>query len=570
MKPKLKILIVDNQKINRKILSRLLSDFYEIIEADNGRAALATLRSQKGTISAVLLDPIMPIMNGYDVLKEMSKNSEMAAIPVIVISQDNKEDSEIKALQMGARDFISTPYNPKILRRRLSNLIELYESNLCIGHIERDTLTGVYTKDAFYRHATEILGANPTTPYTLVATDIEHFKLVNDSFGSTTGDELLQYIAKILQHDSRQLHGICARHSEDHFMILVPKCADDENMHSFIDATQKELRQFPLNMKISLKFGVYLIKNLQTPVPIMCDRAILAAESVKGHYEKSYAYYDDSIRQRLLREQQIIDEMKSSLEKNRFQVFLQPKYDLTNEKIAGAEALVRWTHPKLGALSPGEFIPPFEHTGFITELDEYVWNHTCEILENWNQKGLPHIQVSVNVSRKDIYQENLPKIIWNIVKQHELEPSQLHLEITETAYTENAEQLISVVNELKKIGFLIEMDDFGTGYSSLNMLSELPIDILKLDMRFMNSIKNGALQKNKHNILEFIISLAKWINLQVVAEGVENKEQADFLCKLGCNYAQGYYYAKPMPVNEFTKLLNDSDIEIPLIPPSCE
>ena len=485
MKPKLKILIVDNQKINRKILSRFLSDFYEIIEADNGRSALATLRSQKGAISAVLLDPIMPIMNGYDVLREMSKDPKMAAIPVIVISQDNKQDSEIKALQMGARDFISTPYNPKILRRRLSNLIELYESNLCIGHIERDTLTGVYTKDAFYRHATEILSSNPAKPYILVATDIERFKLVNDSFGSATGDELLQYIAKILQHASLQLHGICARHSEDHFMILIPKSTDDGNMHSFIEAAQKELKQFPLNMKISLKFGVYLIENLQTPIPIMCDRAILAVESAKGHYEKSCAYYDDSIRQRLLREQQIIDEMKSSLEKNRFEVFLQPKYDLSNEKIVGAESLVRWTHPKLGALTPGEFIPLFEHTGFITELDKYVWNRTCEILENWNQNGLPHIQVSVNVSRKDIYQENLPEIIWNIVKKHGLQPSQLHLEITETAYTENAEQLISVVNELKKIGFLIEMDDFGTGYSSLNMLSELPIDILKLDMRFM-------------------------------------------------------------------------------------
>jgi diguanylate cyclase (GGDEF)-like protein len=570
MKPKLKILIVDNQKINRKILSRFLSDFYEIIEADNGRSALTTLRSQKGTISAVLLDPIMPIMNGYDVLRAMSKDPQMAAIPVIVISQDNKQDSEIKALQMGARDFISTPYNPKILRRRLSNLIELYESNLCIGHIERDTLTGVYTKDAFYRHATEILSSSPTKPYILVATDIERFKLVNDSFGSTTGDELLQYIAKILQHASLQLHGICARHSEDHFMILIPKSTDDGNLHSFIEAAQKELKQFPLNMKISLKFGVYLIENLQTPIPIMCDRAILAVESAKGHYEKSCAYYDDSIRQRLLREQQIIDEMKSSLEKNRFEVFLQPKYDLSNEKIVGAESLVRWTHPKLGALTPGEFIPLFEHTGFITELDKYVWNRTCEILENWNQNGLPHIQVSVNVSRKDIYQENLPEIIWNIVKKHGLQPSQLHLEITETAYTENAEQLISVVNELKKIGFLIEMDDFGTGYSSLNMLSELPIDILKLDMRFMNSIKKGALQKNKHNILEFIIKLAKWINLQVVAEGVEKKGQVDFLRKLGCNYAQGYYYAKPMPVDEFTKLLNNSNVEIPSLPHGCE
>lgn len=561
MRPQKKILIVDDQPINRKILNQLLGGAYTIVHAENGQEALSILRTEGDGISAVLLDLVMPTLDGYGVLEAMAEDARLSAIPVIVVSQSDKGESEEKALALGARDFISKPYNPGVLRRRLANLIELYESNICIGRLEHDALTGLYNKDAFCRRAAELLAAHPEESYLLVATDIERFKLINDSFGSSEGDRLLRYLGEHLLREVQAAGGICARHSADHFVALVPKTVDDGGLRSVVARAEGDLSRYPLNMRITLKFGVYPVGDLHTSVSIMCDRAILAADSAKGRYDNPCAYYDESILQRLLREQQITDEMKRALKEGQFQVYLQPKYDLLSERIAGAEALVRWTHPKLGSLSPAEFIPLFEKNGFITELDQYIWEETCAIMARWMRAGGKYVPVSVNVSRRDIYKENLPELLSGMVARHGLLPGQLHLEITETAYTENSKQLIDMVGRLKKLGFSMEMDDFGTGYSSLNMLSELPIDILKLDMRL---IQQGTEQQGTHNILSFVISLAKWMDLLVVAEGVETQEQIDLLRTLDCNYVQGYYFAKPMPAEEFTELLLHSNLADPI------
>ena len=556
-----RILIVDDQAVNRKILHKLLCDQYEILEAENGQSALDILHQQSQTISAVLLDLVMPELDGYAVLEAMSRDAKLSAIPVIVASQTDKSETEGRALQLGARDFISKPYNPVVLRKRLANLIELYESNASLFQIKRDTLTELYNQVAFARRATEILENDPDGSYTLVVTDIERFKLVNDSFGTAAGDDLLRQIAKFLVRSTARKNAICARLNADHFAVLIPQLFDEESFQPIVDEAARDLAAYPLGMKITLKFGLYPITEREIPITLMCDRAILAADSVKGRYQCVCAFYDDSIRQRMLREQEITNSMKDALRDDQFQVYLQPKYDITSEHLAGAEALVRWEHPTLGFLNPGEFIPLFERNGFIVELDRYVWDRTCEIIEHWISSEKKYVPISANVSRKDIYQEDLPEQLTAIVKKHGLRPSQLHLEITETAYTENPEQLIAVVGRLKQMGFIIEMDDFGSGYSSLNMLSELPIDVLKLDMRFIQK-ENG--RNSSRNILSFIISLAKWMNLLVIAEGVETREQIELLRNMDCTYVQGYYYAKPMPLKEFTHLL----VSAPLASPS--
>lgn len=561
MNPQKRILVVDDQPINRKILFRFLSNAYTVLEAENGRQALDILNTQGETLSAVLLDLVMPDLDGYDVLKTMQRDPTLSAIPVIVVSQSDKGETEAKALQLGARDFISKPYNPGVLRRRLANLIELHESNLCIGRIEHDTLTGTYNKDAFCRRAAEMISEHPTHYFLLVATDIERFKLINDSFGTAEGDKLLHYVGQRLQAEMQKVGGICARHSADHFVALVPTSADDGGLHSVIKRAEEDINGYPLKMHITLKFGIYPVNDLRIPVSLMCDRALLASDSAKNRYDHPCAYYDDTIRQKLLLEQQITDEMKRALKRGQFQVYLQPKYDLLSERIAGAEALVRWMHPKLGFLAPDAFIPLFEKNGFITELDNYVWDQTCRLIADWIARGGKYVPVSVNVSRRDIYRENLPELFSALVKKYGLQPCQLHLEITETAYAENPAQLISVVSRLKKLGFTIEMDDFGSGYSSLNMLSELPIDVLKLDMHL---IQRETGKKNDRNILSFIISLAKWMNLLVVAEGVETRQQVEVLRNLDCNYVQGYYYAKPMPAEKFTYILLHSNLADPI------
>ncbi|MEA4971600.1 MAG: EAL domain-containing protein [Candidatus Metalachnospira sp.] len=550
-----KILIVDDQPINRQILCKLLCAEYDTISASNGKEALDILHKEKLGISAILLDIVMPILDGYSVLAELKKDEVLCNIPVIVATQKYGDKSEEKALSLGASDFVTKPYKPEIIRHRLRNLINMHEARETVDIVEKDILTGLLNKEAFYHKASEIILQNPKTDYDIIALDVERFKLINDTYGIHEGDKLLKYIAGKINKISETEDCLCARTNADKFIVLMKRTTNC-TQKTISDAINN-ISDYPLSMKIHIKFGIYEIDDRSIPVTSMCDRAILAANEAKGQYGKSYTYYDDSIRKRLVIEQRITDEMNTALVENQFKVFLQPKYDLVTENISGAEALVRWIHPEWGFMSPAQFIPIFERNGFITELDIFVWDKTCEIIAEWINKANKWVPVSVNVSRKDIYNENLPEILINIVKKHGLQPKNLHLEITETAYTEDSQQLIDVVTKLKELGFTIEMDDFGSGYSSLNMLSELPIDILKLDMNFIQT-KNK--QNRTKNIMSFIIGLAKWLNLFVVAEGVETKEQVDVLKKLNCNYVQGYYFARPMKASEFTEMLLNSEI----------
>ena len=288
----------------------------------------------------------------------------------------------------------------------------------------------------------------------------------------------------------------------------------------------------------------------------MCDRALLAAHSIKGKYGKHFALYDDKLRGTLLRRQAITDGMETALAKGQFEVYLQPKYQIRDGRLAGAEALVRWNHPEWGLQPPGEFIPLFERNGFITKLDQYVWERVCALLQEWDRKGYPSINISVNVSRLDIYNTDLADVLTSLVRRYGLSPDRLHLEITESAYTDTSRQLIETLGTLRRLGFVIEMDDFGSGYSSLNMLAEMPIDVLKLDMKF---IQTEITRPTGQGILRFIVDLARWMKLRVVAEGVETREQLERLQNDGCDYAQGYYFAKPMPVESFVSVLTVQD-----------
>lgn len=303
-----------------------------------------------------------------------------------------------------------------------------------------------------------------------------------------------------------------------------------------------------------MRWGIYEITDRSVPVEQMCDRALLAADSIKGQYNEFFAVYDDNLCHKLLREKAITDAIEPALLEEQFIVYFQPKYSLRENRMAGAEALVRWCHPEWGLLAPGEFIPLFEKNGFISRLDRYVWEHTCRQLRAWKDQGYPLLPVSVNVSRADVYQLNLVEVLLQLANKYEINPKYLHLEITESAYAENPGQLISTVEQLRKQGFVVELDDFGSGYSSLNMLSQMKLDILKLDMKFTrNELEKSAEQ----SIMNDIISMAHRIGLHVVAEGVETKEQVDRLRAIGCDYVQGYYFAKPMPAVEFEKILHE-------------
>lgn len=553
MSEKNTILIVDDKDVNRKCLIKLLENDYEILEACDGEDAIKILDKNKDEISAVVLDIIMPKLDGYGVLREMSYRKMLPKIPVIVTSVDGDEDSELKALSLGASDFLGKPYNPIIVKKRLENIIHLKETASLVNYLQMDTLTGVYSKETFLKKAKEVLNNNKQKQYALLYSDIENFQLLKDLFGEKTGDNLLVFMAKVLKHYVSESE-LCGRFESEHFVLL--KEYDKKNLHSELDTIVKTINDFPVNMNLRLRFGIYLVDKAKMSMHAMINRAILAVDTIRGRYGRYIAYYDKQIWEKQVHEQEILNCMEDAIAEEQFKVYFQPKYDLNSEKVAGAEALVRWIHPEKGFMNPGEFIPLFETNGFITELDKFVWNKTCEYIQEWKKKGYPVVPVSVNVSRTDIYNPDFMDIIIGIIKSHGLEPENIHLEITETAYTENPHQIIEVVKKLKLLGFVIEMDDFGSGYSSLNMLNELPIDILKLDMGFVQ----GDLSMNSNNILSFIISLAKWMDYAVVAEGIETEEQIQMLRNMDCNFVQGYYYAKPMPPEEFEKHLVEHSI----------
>lgn len=533
------VLVIDDNYMNRLILKNILDSEYRVLQAENGEEALEILRKKKDNISAVLLDTVMPVMDGYAFLSEKLKDEELVHIPVIVTAQYEDEALEVEALSRGASDFLAKPYRPAIILHRLANIIKIRESSSFINKIEKDSLTGIYNKDFFYFKCTNFFKDIPQKNYYIVFADIERFKLVNDIYGSKQGDALLKYTADVIRDEIGE-NGICGRSEADHFLMCI---VDVSNIKELLNNISKRVSEFNKNMNIVIHYGIYQVEDKNISIELMCDRAIIAASMVKNRYNIKYSYYDDSIRKKLLQEQIMINDMRPSLAEKRFKVYYQPKYDFKTEKIVGVEALVRWDHPQLGMISPGIFIELFEKSGFITEIDHFVWEEACKKLKEWKERKYENLSISVNVSRINLYNNNLPEILIDMVKKYNISPHSLHLEITESAYTENSEQIIEGVKRLKKIGFIIEMDDFGTGYSSLNMLSKLPIDILKLDMSFVHSIEKD---KNSKIMLKVIMNLAKELNLVVVAEGVETEKQVDTLKGMGCQYAQGYYYSPPV------------------------
>lgn len=344
--------------------------------------------------------------------------------------------------------------------------------------------------------------------------------------------------------------GLCSHFGADRFACLIERPRSYEDAWFLEAGTQ--INAFSSTKNVVMKWGIYPVEDRGISVEQMCDRALLAARGIKGRYGTHFAAYDDELRSKLLREQAITDGMEAALSGEQFEIYLQPKYRVRDDTLAGAEALVRWNHPEWGLLPPSEFIPLFEKNGFITRVDQYVWESVCAAMQAWDQKGLPPVSVSVNVSRADIYNADLPGILTETVERYGQPPSRLHLEITESAYTENPDQIIETVGRLRKLGFVVEMDDFGRGYSSLNMLNQMPLDVLKLDMKFIQSETAKPLHQG---VLRFIMGLARSMNLSVVAEGVETREQLERLREIGCDYVQGYYFAKPLPCRDFEALL---------------
>lgn len=551
------VMVVEDQELNRVILSQILSSDYEVVEAENGVEALDKLKEFGAGISLILLDIVMPIMDGYEFLSIIKADAVYSSIPVVVMTQNDSEADEMAALSRGAADFVGKPYSAQIVLRRVANIINMRETAAVMNIIKYDRLTGLYSKAFFCQQVKEVMSKNPDKKYDMICSNIENFKLVNDVFGNQAGDKLLINIADTYRAHSDE-NSIYGRLDSDHFAYFTERIETYSN--DLFKDKSINIRQLFMNTgNFVIRWGIYRIDNLELSAEQICDRALLAVQNIKGQYGKYFAYYDDELRVRMLREQSITECMEEALRDEQFIVYLQPKYRTHDEVLVGAEALVRWIHPKWGFQSPAEFIPVFEKNGFITKLDQYVWDKTCSILKDWEDRGFAPIPVSVNVSRADVYNVDLPNILTNILSKYGLPPSRLHLEITESLYTDDAEQIISVISTLRNMGFVIEMDDFGSGYSSLNMLNSMPIDIIKLDMGF---VRSETAKPGRKGILKFVIELAHWMDLSITAEGVETISQLEILKEMGCDYIQGYYFSKPVPQKDFELFFDNCTTEV--------
>ena len=697
-KEKNTILVVDDSMLNQEFLSTIFGDTYNLLKATNGIQALEVMRENSQIIDVVLLDIVMPGMDGYEVLQVMGADDDLKFLPVIVITAESDVKSELKAFQLGAVDFIVRPFNSRLVLQRVSSVLhkrqlenmrteyellkkdaenekiismmmnnapggvsmlereadgtynflyctngmsdlfkypdyvtcmaklseepfsmlddgtmemldtqivdalergrpvvessfsctayngdevwvmlkaqvtnlgdgkaqiyffvtditkeKQYENELRISAYQ-DPLTGMNNRNAFYANSAKQLEDDSSTEYSLVRLNVGGLKLINDIMGRDIGDKLLLTIAGTLRRIAPK-RAIYARYHADNYVMMTPSC--DLDVETFHSEVVEDIRKADIiKHDVQIYVGVYKAVDRDVPISVLCDRAGMACQSINGSYNTHIAYYDERMRQAMVEEQEIRDETRRAIDNGEFVVFYQPVYGIKAKRFVSAEALVRWNHPTKGMISPGKFIPVFERNGFIAELDVYVLEQVCKYHKKRRDNGLEAFPISVNISRMSLYDPRIFDIILELTQRYGIEPKFFRIEITETAYNDNPAQLLETVNKLRDKGFPVLMDDFGSGYSSLNTLKDIPIDLLKLDMKFMQGFESSERVKT---IVTSIARMSRWLNVPMLAEGVETKEQYLFLKSIGCSYIQGYYFSRPTPEREFTEAIRNSD-----------
>lgn len=548
------VLIVDDCQQDRMAVADVLRSDYDILEACNGKQALEILSRKRAQISLIMLDLMMPVMDGYEFLEMYRKRKEYSYLPVVVCTTEDDPEREQKSLELGAWDFVLKNSSPGIMRLRAGNAIEKSK----VRFLEYDFLTGIYGQQKFYQATRELLDQRAGANFAFIHFDIDRFRIINTLYGSKEGDRLIHFVAgairKVMTAYGRGTYG---RLGGDVFGMCVPY-EDGAAIYHILEGIRAEIRKHSVHYYLETCAGIYLVDDPDMEVAAMHDNAEIAAAQCKGQYMVHDVLYTEEIGQKVLREQHIIDEMDAALAEQQFIVYFQPKYQLKKMAPYGAEALVRWKKPSGEIVLPNEFIPIFERNGFITKLDYYVWEKVCQFIDSELSQERNPAPISVNVSRVNLYNPDFMDSLIDLIHRYHIPPHYLNLELTESVFSEDAELIQRAVNYLHDAGFTILMDDFGSGYSSLNILKDVDLDVLKIDMKFFskgNTAEKGA------KIIEAVIRMAESLDMMVIAEGVEEKHQVDFLNDLGCDYIQGYYFGRPMSQDQYEKLTNHDEEE---------
>ncbi|MBQ9437268.1 MAG: EAL domain-containing protein, partial [Lachnospiraceae bacterium] len=553
------VLIVEDTEINIILLEKMLGDEYNVVVAGNGEQALACLEEPSNKIAAVLLDLMMPVMDGFQVMAIMQQK-KLLHIPVIVMTGETDPVVEEKALVMGAVDFVPKPYKPRILKTRIANAIARSE----ITHLEQirhtaehDPLTDLYNRTTFFRQIMGYATLHENENMVFVRLDVRRFHLVNSLFGESTGDSLLIYIAdKLREYVEHLAWGVYGRIESDIFGMFIPN--DEEELVPSLEKLADEIALYRRDYAVSVVFGVYRVKASDYSAENMFMCASQASKAIKSVYTKRVGFYNIEMGEQMIREQEIVQDMKRALDDQEFIVYFQPKYDAEKKLPFGAEALVRWKHRDVGMISPGVFVPIFERNGFIGELDYYIWDHVCAAIRRWLDMGLDPAPISVNMSRADLSDPNLTANLTGLIKKYDLPPTMLYLELTESAYMDNPELMDQTLRSLHEAGFIILMDDFGSGYSSLNTLKDISVDILKIDMKFLSK---DAYDVKSNKIINAVVQMAHSLYMPVIVEGVETEDQYEFLKDIGCEYIQGYFFSRPIPEEDYERMISSEEVK---------
>ncbi len=428
--------------------------------------------------------------------------------------------------------------------------------------ILKDELTGLSTQKKFIEDVKKLLEKSASPKYSLVSIDINSFRYITQVFGQDKGNQILAELAKQFKSTAPKGALLC-RNYNDNFSILLETTILpilEDLIVNMTTITPKIKKLLPEHYKLEFSIGVYEIKDSTEDVAIIMDKAQTARKAGKTSLNpKRICVFTSQMETNSQQEKDILFDMERAFQENEFIVYYQPKFLFNSEKIIGAEALVRWNHKKKGLLAPSYFIPMFEKNGFIEKIDRLVFENVCQFLDKWNKSQADKTEkqpltISCNLSRVQLYNPDIAKTYKEIASKYEIAPSKIEIELTESLMMDNKERLLKAMNEIRNAGFSISVDDFGSGFSSLSLLKDIPATVIKLDKEFLNSQDT----KKEHIIINSVINMAKNLNMETVAEGVEDKKQSDLLKNMGCDIVQGYFYAKPMTESDFTEKLNSS------------
>ncbi len=569
-----KILIVDDSPMNRMILIEMLGEDYSIIEAEDGLSAIEKLQ-ENSKIDLILLDIMMPKMDGFETLERLNQLHLIDHIPVIMISAENSPEIIEKAYTLGAIDYITRPFDVRVVRLRVNATLALFENQKQLltrlqakDRLEKRKIPvkGLMVEDEFYENADQRLRHyfedNSIASPVLIAMHNDYFKLLSEWSGASVSDQYLETVGNCLLKVKETKNALVGYFGLDNFVVMMEE--DWDSIHGLIRDIKESLEAIRIELGFTPAYGIYraIREDVDLAPVAMYDRALLALEKSMNNYMTRYAVYDPRESVNIEQDIKMLNRLEYAFKNKEFHFYIQPKCDMISGKIIGGEALVRWNSKNDGLIYPGVFIPVLEKNGFITRIDTYVWEEVCKWQRRWMDKGRISLPVSVNVSLTDVYAINVPEYFKELIEKHNIPANLVDIEISESAYVKGGNLIRETINRLKEYGFRVFLDNFGSGYSSLNLLRDINVDVIKIDARSLDLKAGNSEDRRGIGILETMVNLAKQMSLPVVVQGVEEAEQVRYLTQMGCRYAQGFYFFRSMVVDEYEeKIKVEEDID---------